>query len=70
MVYYTSKQITCKAVAAAHPLEFQVSRCRMYSFERCFLPAQTCVWNNLPYTVLDTGTLGGFKGAVNFWLLP
>ena len=32
--------------------------------------AQTRVWNDIPYTVLDTGTLDGFKGAVNRWLLP
>ena len=23
------------------------------------------MWNDLPYTVFDTGTLDGFKGAVN-----
>ena len=28
------------------------------------------MWNDLPYTVFDTGTLDGFKGAVNRWLLP
>ena len=56
--------------AAAHPLEFEVSRCRTSQFERCFLPAQTRVWNYLPYTVFDTGTLDRFKGAVNLWLLP
>ena len=28
------------------------------------------MWNALPYTVFDTGTLDGFKGAVNHWLLP
>ena len=28
------------------------------------------MWNDLPYTVLDTGMLDGFKGAVNHWLLP
>ena len=28
------------------------------------------MWNVLPYTVFDTGTLDGFKGAVNRWLLP
>ena len=26
--------------------------------------------NDLPYTVFDTGSLDGFKGAVNHWLLP
>ena len=25
------------------------------------------MWNDLPYTVFDTGTLDGFKGAVNRW---
>ena len=49
--------------AAAHPLEFEVSRCRTSQFARCFLPAQTRVWNDLPYTVFDTGMLGGFTGG-------
>ena len=40
--------------AAAHPLEFEVSRCRTSQFARCFLPAQTRVRNDLPYTVFDT----------------
>ena len=53
-----------RAVAAAHPIEFETSQ-----FARCFLPAQTRVWNDLPYTVFDTETLDGFKGAVNRWLL-
>ena len=59
-----------RAAAAAHPLEFEVWRCRTSQFARCFLPAQTRVWNDLPYTSFDTGTLDGFKGAVNRWLLP
>ena len=52
---------------ASHPLEFEVSRCRTSQFARCFLPTQTRVWNDLPYSVsvFDTGTLDGFKGAVN-----
>ena len=32
-----------RAEAAAHPLEFKVSRCRMSQFPRYFLPAQTRV---------------------------
>ena len=59
-----------RAAAAAHLLEIGVSRCRTSQFVRCFLPAQTRVWNDLPYTVFDSGTLDGFKGAVNRWLLP
>ena len=54
-----------RAVAPAHPLEFQVSRCRTFQFARCFLPAQFGMWNDLPYTAVDTGTLDWFKGAVN-----
>ena len=57
------------AAAAAHPLEFKVSRCKTFKFVRCFLPAQTRVCNDLPYTVFDTETLVGFKGAVNHLLL-
>ena len=59
-----------RAEAAAHPLEFEVSWCRTSQFARCFLPAQTRVWDDLPYTVFDNGTLDGFKGTVNRWLLP
>ena len=28
------------------------------------------MWNDLPYTEFQTGTLDGFKGAVNCWLHP
>ena len=56
--------------ATAHPLEFEVSRCRTSQFARSFLPALTRVWNHLPYAVFDSGTLDGFKGAVNRWFLP
>ena len=27
------------------------------------------MWNDLPYSVFDTGTLDEFKGSVNRWLL-
>ena len=54
-----------QAAAAAHPLEFEVSRCRTSQFVRYFLPAQTRVWNDLPFSVFD-----GIKRAVNRWLLP
>ena len=50
-----------RAATAAHPLEFEVSRCRTSKFAMCFLPAQTSVWNDLPYTWFDTGTLDGFR---------
>ena len=55
-------ELTCQAAAAAHPIEFEVSRCRTSQFARCFLPAQTRVWNDLQYTVFDTGKLDGFSG--------
>ena len=42
-----------RTAAAAHPLELEVARCRTSQFERCFLPAQTRVWDNLPYLVFD-----------------
>ena len=48
---------------------FEVWRCRTSQFAMCFLRAQTRVWNDLPYTVFDTGTLDEFKGAGNRWLL-
>ena len=58
-----------RAAATAHPLEFEESRCRTSKFARSFLPAQVRMWNDLPYTVFDTGTLDGFEGAVSRWLL-
>ena len=58
-----------QTAAAAHPLDFEVSRSRTTQFARYFLPA-TRVWNDLLYTVFDTGTLDGFKGTINRWLLP
>ena len=33
-------------------------------------PRLVCAWNGIPYTVIDTGTLDGFKGAADRWLLP
>ena len=48
-----------RSATAAHPLEFEVSRCRTSQFARCFLPAQVRMWNDLPYFVFDTGTLNG-----------
>ena len=39
------------AAAAAHPLEFEGSRCRTSQFARCFLPVQTRLWNDLQNTV-------------------
>ena len=59
-----------RAAAAGYPLEFEISRCRTSKFARCFLPAQTSVWNDLLNTVFDTGALDVFKGVVNRWLLP
>ena len=53
-----------------HALEFEVSRCRTSLFARSFLPAHVRMWNDLSYSVFDTRTLDGFKGAVNRWLLP
>ena len=59
-----------RASAAAHLLEFEVSMCRMSKFAWSFLPAEVRLWNDLPYTVFDTGTLDGFKGAVYRCFLP
>ena len=49
-----------RAAAVAHPLEFEVSRCRTSQFARSFLPAQVRMWNDLPNVVFDTRTLDGF----------
>ena len=59
-----------RAAAVAHPCELEVPRCRISQFGRCFLPAYVRMWNELPSSVFDSGTLNGFKGAVNRCLLP
>ena len=59
-----------RAVAAAHPWDFKVSRHETSQFAMYFLPAQVRSWNDPPYTVSVTGTLDRFKGAVNRWLFP
>ena len=55
-----------RAAASAHPLDELTTS----QFARCFLPAQPRVWNDLPYNVFDTGTLNGFKEAVNRLFFP
>ena len=40
-----------RAAASAHPLEFEVSRCRKSQFARSFLPAQVRMRNDFPNTV-------------------
>ena len=56
--------------SVAHPCELEVPRCRTSQFGRCFLPAHVRMWNDLTSSVFDSGTLSGFKGAVNLSLLP
>ena len=63
--YVTLPELHTRAAVIAHPLELEVSRSRMSQFARCFLSAQASLWNDLPFIVFDTGTLDGFKGAVN-----
>ena len=58
-----------RAAAVAHPYEREVPKCRTSQFGRCFLPAHVRMWNDLPSFVFDSGTLSGFKGAVNLSLL-
>ena len=73
MVDLTSEPTSVRhtpATVAAHSLELKVSRCRTFQFPKCFLPALVWMWNDFPYSVFDTGTLDGFKGAVKRWLLP
>ena len=57
-----------RAATAAHPFEFEVSRCRTSQFARCFLPAQVqnLMWNDHPYTVFDTRMLDGFLSCLSF----
>ena len=52
-----------RAAAVAHPCELEVPRCRTAQFRRCFLPAHVRMWNDIPSSVFDSGTLNGFKGG-------
>ena len=62
-----------RATAAAHPVEFEVSKCRTAQFARSSfcqvkslpgtsLPGQVCMWNNLHH-MFDTWRLDGFNGC-------
>ena len=41
-----------RAVAAAHPLEFEVSMCKTSQFAGCILPTQVRMWNVSPHSGL------------------
>ena len=41
----------------------RVSRCRTSQFVRSFLPSQVRMWNDLPYTLFDTGNAGRVQGC-------
>ena len=56
------------AAVAAHWLEFEVSRCRTSQFSKCFPPTKFVCGMTFP-TVFNTGTMNGFKRAINCWLL-
>ena len=58
-----------RAAAAAHPLEFEESRCTTSQFAKVFpaCPDSCVACPDIPCTVFDTGTLDGFKGTVNCW---
>ena len=47
-------------MTAAHPWEFEVSRCITSQFARSVVPAQVRLWNDLPYTVF----------ALERWMVP
>ena len=53
-----------RAAAAAHPLEYDVSRCGAFQFPSVSCrPMQVRMWNDLPYTVFPTGMLNAFKAS-------
>ena len=43
------------AAAPAHPFKFEVSRCRTSQFAIFLLPAQTRLWNDVPYSTIEMG---------------
>ena len=55
------QSLTYPSCAATHQFEFEISRCRTSQFSRCFLLAQTHVYNDLSYAVFDTRTLDGLR---------
>ena len=59
-----------RAAGPAHLFQFEVSRCRTSLCAGCFLPAQVRIWNDLPYTVIDTETPDVFKAMSTVGCLP
>ena len=54
--------------SAAHRHTLKSIRCRTGQFSRCFMPSTVELWNSLPDTVFEGGTLQSFKSSVNLLL--
>ena len=53
----------------ANSQAFLVRRCNTSQYMRCFIPATTRLWNELPSCIVESQDLQKFKTGVNAYLL-
>ena len=53
----------------ANTQAFSVGRCNTSQYLRCFIPATTRLWNELPSCIVESQELQRFKIGVNTYLL-
>ena len=53
----------------ANTQAFSVGRCNTSQYLRCFVPATTRLWNELPSCIVESQELQRFKTGVNRYLL-
>ena len=53
----------------ANSQAFSVGRCNTSQYLRCFIPATTRLWNELPSCIVESQELQRFKTGVNRYLL-
>ena len=58
-----------RASPALGEIALVIPRCRTDPFSRSFLPPAVRLWNLLPLSVFNGGTLSSFKSPVNFCIL-
>ena len=58
-----------RSAVNSHSHSFSVVRCSTAQYSRCFIPASTKCWNDLPSGVVDCLELQKFKVGANKFLL-
>ena len=53
----------------ANTQAFSVGRCNTFQYLKCFIPATTRLWNELPSCIVESQELQRFKTGVNRYLL-